>query len=118
MGHGLYQVYSMTMGALAGSATVTLGRAFAKVYVEVASLVSVTGLDVYVARASGGTYYQLSKEVPNTTTVQSWSFTVASSAMANGRTVAIPAGFQFYKFIAADSAPTAAYAFNVICSDS
>lgn len=118
MGHGLNQVYAVTMASAAGSATVTLGQAFAKVYVEIASLASATGLDVYAARVAGGTYYQVTKEVPNTTTVQAWSFTVAASAMNNGRIVPIPAGFKYYKFIAADSAPTAAYAFNVICSDS
>lgn len=117
MGHGVFRTYSFTMAATAGSASVNLGRSFDKVYLQVPTMASATGLDIYASPDGSQTYYQLGKEVPNTTTVQSWSFTVAASAAANGRLVPIPAGLQFYKIISSDSAPTAALGFQVLCAD-
>jgi hypothetical protein len=118
MGHGLFKAYSFTMGAAAGSASIDVSRAFSKVYLQVPTFASTTALDVYASPDGIQTYYQLSKEVPNTTTVQAWSFTIAASAMAGGRLVPLPAGVRFYKIIAADSAPAGALGFQMLCSDS
>jgi hypothetical protein len=117
MGHGVFRAYSFTMAAQAGSASVNLGRSFQRVYLQIPSMASTTGLDVYASPDGTQTYYQIGKEVPNTTTVQSWSFTVAASAAANGRLVQIPAGLQFYKIVASDSAPSGAQGFQVLCAD-
>lgn len=116
MGHGLYKVYVATMAAAGTAATFDLGRSYRKVYLQVPTMTSSANLDIYAAAASGDTYYQVGKEVPNTTTVQSWSFTVNASAAANGRTVPMPDGLQYFKVVA-DSAPAAATAFKVLCAD-
>lgn len=117
MGHGLFKAYSFTMGAGSTTASVDLGRAFSKVYLQIPTFASTTALDIYASPDGTQTYYQVGKEIPNTTTVQSWSFTVAASAGANGRLVPIPPGFQRYRVVAADSAPSAAHGFQVLCGD-
>lgn len=117
MGHGLFKSYSFTMGAAIGSATVNLGRGYPKVYLQVPTFASTTGIDIYASPDGTQTYYQIRKEVPVTTTVQSWSFSVAASAMANGGLSPIPPGFQYYKIVATDSAPSGALSFQVYCGD-
>lgn len=116
MGHGAYRAYSFTMAATAGSASVNLGRSFSRVYLQIPTMASSAGLDIYASPDGSQTYYQLGKEVANTTTVQSWSFTVAASAAGSGRLVPIPAGLQYYKIVA-DSIPTTALGFQVLCGD-
>jgi len=115
MGFGTY--YAFTMGATSSSASVNLQRAFYDpIYLQIPTMASASALDVY-GSIDGTNYYQLRKPVPNTTTVQSWTFTVAASAGANGGIVPIPGGLKYYKIIATDSAPTAALGFNIICGN-
>lgn len=116
MGHGVFRAYSFTMAAAGTTAVVDLGRAFSRVYLQVPSMTSSANLDLYASPDGTQGYYQLGKEIPNTTTVQSWSFTVAASAAANGRLVPIPAGFQCYRVLA-DSAPAGAQKFMLLCGD-
>lgn len=117
MGFGPSRVYTATMAAAGTTATFqNMGRAFDKIYLQVPTMVSAANLDIYVSADNGTTFYQLSKEVPNTTTVQCWSFTVNATAAANGRMVPIPGGMDAYKIVA-DSAPAAATTFKVICGD-
>ncbi len=102
-----------TMAAAVGSVTVDLGGNWERVFLSIPSMVSASALDVYVAVTTDQTYYQLRKEIPNTTTVQCWSFVV--SAIANGAVVPLPAGFRYMKLIATDSAPAAAIGFKIMC---
>lgn len=104
-----------TMPSATGSLTVDLEGYWERVYVQVNSMASSSALDVYVATEPSTTYYQLRKEVPNTTTVQAWSFVVAASAVANGGVIPIPNSFRYVKFIATDSAPSGAIGFKFIC---
>jgi hypothetical protein len=116
MGHGQFTVYTATMAAAGTTAVFDCGRSFRRVYLQVPTMTSVANLDIYAANVTGGSYYQVGKDVPNTTTIQSWSFTVAASAAANGRMVPIPDGLQVYKVVA-DSAPAGAQAFKLLCAD-
>lgn len=116
MGHGAYKAYSFTMAATQGSAAVNLGRSFTRAYLQIPTMASAANLDIYASPDGAQTYYQLGKDVPNTTTVQSWSFTVAASAAAGGRLVPIPTGLQYYKIVA-DSIPTTALGFQILCGD-
>lgn len=108
-------VVHATMASADSQVIADLGGYWDKVHLEIPTMASVSALDVYVATDSTQTYYQLGKEVPNTTTVQAWSFTIAASAAANGRTVPFPSGFRYVKLKAADSAPSAAVGFKFIC---
>ncbi len=117
MGHGAISVFTKSMVSANSLVTFDLQRAWTKVYVQVPTFASTTALDLYLAATSSSTFYQLGKDIPNTTTVQAWSFTIAASTTANGRMVPIPGGFQYFRIFTADSAPTAAVDFKVICSD-
>lgn len=110
------KVIPATMAAATGSFSVNVGMGFSKTYLQMPSMASSTAFDLY-ASADGTNYYQVRKENPNTTTVQAWSFIVAASANANGGIVPLPAGLQYYKFLATDSNPAGALGFNIICGD-
>lgn len=116
MGHGLSKAYSFTMSAAVGSASVLLGRSFAKVYLQIPTMASASALDVYASPDGTQTYYQLRHSPIASTTTQTWSYTIAQSAPVNGALVPIPGGFQAYKIVA-ESIPAAALGFQVICGD-
>jgi hypothetical protein len=116
MGHGVFKAYSFSIAAAGTTGVVNLGRSFQKVYLQIPTMTSAANLDIYASPDGSQTYYQLGKEVPNTTTVQSWSFTVNASAAANGRLVPIPAGLQYYRILV-DSAPAGAQGFQMLCGD-
>jgi hypothetical protein len=116
MGYGRYRAFSMTMGATSGSASVDLGGAFTHVYLQVPTMASAANLDLFVKATSGESFYQVFHTVPTTTSVQSISFVIGSTGTTNGKVLPLPAGFQFYKVVA-DSVPTAALSFKVICGD-
>lgn len=108
-----------TMASGAGSVTVDLQGYWERVYMQVNSMPSASALDFYVATEPAATYYQLRKEVFNTTTAQAWTYTVAATAVANGVVIPVPANFRYLKILATDSAPSASIGFKFICdSDS
>ncbi len=107
----------MTMASAVVSASGDLQRTYQRVYLQIPTMASVTALDLY-ASVDGSSYYQIRKEVVNTASVQATSFVVPSSAAANGALMPVPGGFQYYKIIATDSAPTAATTFKLHGSDS
>jgi hypothetical protein len=116
MSLGVIKPTLLTLSAAVGSASVTMARAYDRVYLQVPTMASSSALDVYVS-ADGSSYYQFRKEAPNTSTVQNHSFIVAASCLANGSVVPLPGGFKGYKLVATDSNPTAAGSFYIVCSD-
>jgi hypothetical protein len=118
MGYGAYFYQAKTMASADSVVSFfDLGRAFSKVYLQIPTMASNSAFDVY-ASTDATSFYQVRKEIPNTTTAQAWTFTIGASAAANGSIVPMPGGFRFYKIVATDSAPTAATTFKMIGGDS
>lgn len=117
MGNGAYFHQPNTMASADSIISFDLGRAFAKVYLQIPSMPSSTALDTY-ASTDKVSFYQVRKEPVNTSTVQASSYIIAASAGANGGIVPVPGGFRFYRFIATDSAPSGATTFKLIGGDS
>lgn len=113
MAVGAVRSKAFTLSAAVGSASVLLDRGYQTVYIQVPTMASGTNFDVSVSR-EGTTYYQLRKEAGNTLTVQAWTFSIASTAMANGAMVPVPGGFLGYKLQATDSNPAAAGGFYIV----
>lgn len=116
MGYGVTRAYSFTMGAAKTTATVNVGQSYERTYLQIPTFTSITALDLYVSPDGTQTYYQVGQGVPTTATIQCLKFQIAATATSGGMTVPIPAGFQYYKVVAVDSAPAAAMGFQVICS--
>lgn len=114
MAIGEAKAFLMNMAATAGSATVDLTRAFDRVYLQVPTMPSSTAMDLY-GSVDGSTYYQIRRDQVLTSTIQSYTFTIAASYAANGAIVPISPGFRYYKVIATDSAPTSTIGFYVVC---
>lgn len=112
--HGFSKGYTFTMAAATGSAVVNVGEGFQRAYLQVSTLSSASALDVYASADGGTTYYQIRHMAVASATSQSPTFIVASSAMANGAMVPVPAGFQFYKVACTDSNPSAALGFTLL----
>jgi hypothetical protein len=117
MGHGVFRVYTATMAAAATTATFDLGRSFRQVYLQIPTFASISALDLYAAASAAGTYYQVGKPLVSTTTVESWTFSVAATATSGGRMLPIPGGLQYFQVKATDSAPAGAMTFKAICAD-
>lgn len=106
------------MAAAAGSASVSLGRGYSQMYLQVPSMASTTSLDLYVSPDGTQPYYQL-RNWPNaaTATIQIGTFIIAATCSSGGAVIPIPGGFQNYKVVATDSAPSGAQGFQVLCAD-
>ena len=114
---GFTKGYTFTMAAAAGSAVVSLTEGYTKAFLQIATLSSSTSLDVYGSSDGGVTYYQVrNMALPAAPTVMP-TFVVAATCMVNGSMVPIPSGFLNYKFIATDSAPSAALAFTLLVNE-
>lgn len=114
MGQGVYRVFAATMASADSVVSFfnTGGRAFSRVYLECPSFPSASTIDIY-AGATSTAFYQVRKDPQVATPV---TFSIDGTAVANGGTIPIPGGFQYYRLQVA-SAPTAAKSFNLICSD-
>lgn len=113
------QVFTNSMPSGQSLVTFDVGGAFTRMFVQVPSFTSQTALGIEVATASNATYYQFAQEVPQTTTVQVWPYLIAATATSGGFLVPLPvSNFQYFRFRAKDSSPTAAVDFKVICSNS
>jgi hypothetical protein len=114
MSFSIERIYAATM-ASANSLAVfqRLGNTFDNVYLQIPTMSSGANLEVR-ASLDGLSYYGVRKPILQTATVT--TFVVAASAAANGAIVPLPPGFEYYQLVA-DSAPTAATTFNLICGD-
>jgi dihydroorotase len=113
---GATRNFVKTMAAAGTTIVVDCTKAWANVNMVCASMVSSSALDLY-ASVDGSAFYQVKTRNPTTATVQINSFVIAASTVVNGGIVPIPAGFQYYRLLATDSAPAAAIGFTVVCSD-
>lgn len=111
---GFSKGYRFTMSAGIGSAAVNVVEGFERAYLQVSTLSSATALDIYASADGGTTYYQVRHMAVASASSQSPTFIVASTAMANGAMVPIPAGFQYYKVACTDSNPSAALGFTLL----
>lgn len=115
MGHGFFTRYVTTMasgGTLTGQ--VDLGRAFAKVYLEVPSMTSNTQLHIQAAAEQGGTFRRVKQWNVASANVSA-DFAIASS-VSGGALVPIPPGLQYVKVEATATVDNGA-TFKIICSD-
>lgn len=113
------QVFTNSMPSANSLVTFDVQGAFTRMFVQVPSFASQTALGIEVATASNATYYQFFQEVPQSTTVQAWPYLIAATATSGGAMIPLPvSNFQFFRFRAKDSSPTAAVDFKVICSNS
>ena len=111
---GFSKGYPFTMAAATGSAVVNVIEGFERAYLQVSTLSSASAMDIYASADGGSTYYQLRHMAVASASSQSPTFIVASTAMANGAMVPIPAGFQYYKVACTDSNPAGALAFTLL----
>lgn len=115
--NGFTKGFAFTMPAAAGSAVVSLTEGYAKAYIQLSTFASSTSLDVYGSSDGGTTYYQIhNMAVPGAPTAMP-TFVVAATCMVNGGLVPVPSGFLNYKFIATDSAPSAALGFTLLVNE-
>lgn len=113
------QVFTNSMPSANSLVTFDVQGSYTRMYVQVPTFTSITQLRIEVAAASAATYYQFFQEIPQTTTVQAWPYLIAATATSGGALIPLPfSNFQFFRFRATDSAPTAAVDFKVICSNS
>lgn len=107
------KVYSVGYsGAVSFSSAYTFPNSTTKAYLEVPTLS--TACDIYIQGSSDGVNYRrIMQDVPNSSTVQANTFTIASAA--TNRIVPLPAVFPYMR-IEPSTAPTSSATFNVICS--
>ena len=113
---GFSKGYAVTMASATGSAVVSTGDGFQRVYLQIATCASVSAIDVYGSSDGGVTHYQLRHMAVASASSQSPTFIVASSAMANGAMVPIPAGFSSYKITCTDSNPSMSLGLSLLCN--
>lgn len=116
--NGFTKGYAFTMAAAAGSGVVSLTEGYSRAYLQISTLSSQSAMDVYASTDGGTTYYQLRHMAVASASSQSPSFIIAATAMVNGSLTPVPAGFLNYKFIATDSAPSAALGFTLLVNES
>lgn len=111
------QVFVNSMSSANSLVTFDLGGVpFDSLMIQVPTFASTANLDLYVAVASNATYFQLRQPIVATGTTQNVSFSIAANVSTNGGVVPLANfPFQFFR-IKADSAPTTAVDFKVICS--
>ena len=105
---------TQTMASAGTTAIINAGAAYTKMYLQVGSFNSSANLTI-AAAPDGTNYYDMRVVSPSTGVVQT-TFVIAASASANGCLVALPIESQYVK-ITADSAPSIAVGFKLVCID-
>jgi hypothetical protein len=106
------KVFTVGYSAAASfSSAFTFPDGISKAYLEVPTFSS--GTDIYLAGSTdGSTYRRIMQEVPQTSSVQVNTFTIASSA--SGRLVPVPVAAPYLK-VEPTTAPSTAVNFKIIC---
>ena len=108
-----YKVFETVIASGATlSAELDLGRAYKKVYLDMAGAKAEVRLQG--ASETGGTYRSILHPIPNTTTVQANAYKIASAI--SGFIAEIPGGFRFIK-VETTAAVADGATFKIHCSD-
>jgi hypothetical protein len=98
MSYGAVTIFSASMASGGDSASVNLGKSWAKVSLQVGTMSTGVQLVQY-ASVDNTSFYQVFNVVGNTATVAANTFSVVDTVGTNGGIVPLVPGFQYMKVI-------------------